>query len=113
LDFPDLPALRILDLIGPKAIFDSTTHSLWTVCQGLDSLQGSQDLHRPNVSTGASTRQEVAKGNGPNGNRVGHIHANSNTHHAQTAATKNQSRKQTSQFAGIDEEIVGPFDLDE
>ena len=74
-------------------------------------IEGQQNLRRPPDRISSLLPLKPFEGNGMARNCIPHIQAQADAQQTQLRTPLHNPRQQTSQFAAVHEQVIGPFDL--
>ena len=93
------PGLNLIEAPGPIA------------SEVVTVIQGQQNFRRPPDWIGSLLPFKPPQSNALAGNRIPHIQAQADAQQTQLRTPLHNPRQQTSQFAAVHEQVIGPFDL--
>jgi len=74
-------------------------------------IQGQQNFRRPSDRIGSLLPFKPPQSNALARNRIPHIQAQSDAQQTQLGTTLHHPREKTGQFAALNQQVIGPFDL--
>ena len=99
------------ELIRPETGLNSIDAPGTIASKTVTVVQGKQDLRCPTDRIRSLLPFKPPQSNALARNRIPHIQAQSNTQQTQLGTTLHHPREKTGQFATLNQQVIGPFDL--
>ena len=99
------------ELIRPETGLNSIDAPGTIASKAVTVIQGKQDLRCPTDRIRSLLPFKPPQGNALARNRIPHIQAQSDAQQTQLGTTLHHPREKTGQFATLNQQVIGPFDL--
>ena len=110
-DVPGLTVLRMNELIRPEPGLNSIDAPGPVASKSVTVIQSEQNLRRPTDRICSLLPLKHPQGNTLCRNRIPHIQAKADAQQTQLGTALHHPREKAGQFATLDEQVIGPFDL--